>query len=357
MIFENRYSALDRLLHRLAFRAGTAQHAMADVEDILYRDRLRSIHLGIPVFITALPRAGTTTLLNLLFRTGRFATHTYRDMPFILCPMLWNRLSGRFAREDAARERAHGDGILVSSRSPEAFEEMVWKRFWPEHYERTRILPWTSSDSNPEFDGFLERHMRKVAEVRGGTSASGLRYLSKNNLNIARLAAPPTPLRRGIFLVPFREPLQHAASMLRQHRRFLRIHAEDPFVRRYMEAIGHHEFGMGLRPVDFGGWVAGAPESTGLAFWLEYWVAAYRFVLDHSGPRTILLSYGRFTERPKEALARLAEAVEAPVELLASQADHVHPPRLHEVDGLSRSLPSLEEASELYERLLAAASV
>jgi len=145
--------------------------------------------------------------------------------------------------------------------------------------------------------------------------------------------------------------------MLHQHRRFLRIHAEDPFVRRYMEAIGHHEFGMNLCPVDFGGWVAGAPESTELAFWLEYWVAAYRFVLDHSGPGTILLSYGHLTERPRGALARLAEAVRAPVEPLLSQADDVHPPRLHEVADPRRSLSALDQAMEVYGRLEAAAAV
>lgn len=355
MIFENRYGRLDRLLHRLAFRAGMAQHAMADVEDMLYRDALRSIDPGVPVFISALPRSGTTTLLNLLVGTGRFATHTYQDMPFILCPMLWSQFSRRFARDDTPRERAHGDGIMLSSRSPEAFEEMIWKHFWPRHYERTRILPWTAADSDPEFNEFLDRHMRKVVAVRRRTAPTADRYLSKNNLNIARLGALPPPLQGGVILVPFREPLQHAASMLRQHTRFLKIHAEDPFVRRYMEAIGHHEFGMGLRPVDFGGWVARAPQPTELAFWLEYWIAAYGFVHGHLGSKTMLVSYEHLTREPDGALGRLAEETGTPAMLLTSQAGDVHPPRLHPIDASSVSASSLDQASELYQRLEAAA--
>ena len=74
----------------------------------------------------------------------------------------------------------------------------------------------------------------------------GRRYLSNNNLNIARLAVLPGPLQEGMMLVPFRDPVQQAASMHRQHERFLQIHEEDDFVREYMEAIGHHEFGKGL---------------------------------------------------------------------------------------------------------------
>ena len=101
-----------------------------------------------------------------------------------------------------------------------------------------------------------------------GHQAETLRYLSKNNLNIARLAAPPESLRRGTILVPFRDPVQQAASMLRQHEWFLEIHEEDDFVREYMETIGHHEFGKGLKLIDFNGWLDGCSSNPeGLEFW------------------------------------------------------------------------------------------
>ena len=354
MNFDERYGGLDRLLYRIAFRMGTAQHALADVEKMLYRDALPPA--DDPVFITALPRSGTTILLKLLWRTGRFASHTYRDMPFVLCPLLWNRFSHRFADDDTARERAHGDGLEVSGTSPEAFEEMVWKHFWPGHYATDQIRPWHDDEQNPEFDAFFETHMRKVIAVRREADAVGddgpdLRYLSKNNLNIARLAAPPPPLRRGTLLVPFRDPVQQAASMRRQHRRFTQLHDEDDFVREYMAAIGHHEFGRSLRPVNFDDWLEGAPDPDRLAFWLRYWIAAYRFVLRHADASTVLISYARLTDEPASALPRLADALHLPADALASQADRLRAPRTHPVDPQEVPDSLRREATAVHDRL------
>ena len=349
MNFEDRYGRLDRLLHRIAFRAGAAQEAMADVEDMVFRDTLEDISLEEPVFITALPRSGTTILLQLLWDTGRFASHTYRDMPFVLCPLLWQAFARFFPVDDTTMERAHGDGLQVSTRSPEAFEEMIWKHFWPDHYRGGSIRPWSSPDGNPAFDAFLESHMRKVIALRRSDPSDQRRYLSKNNLNIARLAAPPGALGRGIFLVTFREPVQQAASMLRQHERFSKLHAEDDFVRRYMVAIGHHEFGDGLRPVDFDGWLEGAPPPERLEFWIRYWIAAYRHVLEHADGRTGVVSYARLTGEPEAALGRLADAMGLPeASGLVSRADRLRPPRTHEVETGPVSDPVLREASELY---------
>ncbi|WP_118828408.1 sulfotransferase domain-containing protein [Salinibacter ruber] len=353
MNFDERYGLLDRGLYRLAFRLGTAQHALADVEDLLYGDALDGIEADDPVFITALPRAGTTILLKLLWETGRFASHTYQDMPFVLCPLLWSRYAGQFGTDIEATERAHGDGLEVSGRSPEAFEEMIWKHFWDGPYRADHIRPWTDVDRNPEFERFFETHMRKVIAVRSNGEADKRRYLSKNNLNIARLAALPEPLRRGTLVIPFRDPLQQAASMHRQHERFLDIHEDDDFVREYMEAIGHHEFGKGLKPVNFNGWLDDDLDlnPASLSYWVRYWIAAYRFVIEHTGENVVLISYERLTAEPHASLARLADRLEISGADLTSQADRVESPRTHAVEapGMSESLR--RRAAELHEQL------
>jgi hypothetical protein len=351
MTFDDRYGWLDRFLHRTAFRAGTAQHALADVEEMLYEDQLADASVDHPVFITALPRSGTTILLRLLWSSGHFASHTYQDMPFVLCPLVWHQYTGQFGGEETTRERAHGDGLDVSETSPEAFEEMVWKHFWPGHYDADRIQPWGPDEQNAEFEDFFAAHMRKIIAVRQEEEPERQRYLSKNNLNIARLAAPPAPMRDGTFLIPFRSPVQQAASMLRQHERFLGIHEEDDFVREYMEAIGHHEFGEGLKPVNFNGWLADAPSPDGLDFWVRYWIAAYRYVLAHAGDATHLVSYARLTEDPEPALARLASAVDVPEADLVSQADRLEPPRTHSVDEAALPESLRQDAADVYERL------
>ena len=64
--FENRYSATDQLLHQVVFGTIGAQVVFADLEDRVFRRRLTSIDAMRPLFITGLPRSGTTMLLNVL---------------------------------------------------------------------------------------------------------------------------------------------------------------------------------------------------------------------------------------------------------------------------------------------------
>jgi hypothetical protein len=119
-----------------------------------------------------------------------------------------------------------------------------------------------------------------------------------------------------------------------------------------MEAIGHHEFGKGLKPVNFDGWLSGEtgnPED--LSFWLRYWTAAYQFILGHAGDTTVLVSYARLTEEPETALSRLAGALDLPTDVLAPLATELRPPRSHSTDEESLPGPLLEEVRDTYGRL------
>ena len=264
------YSGVDRALHRVAFATYEVQADLADIEDRLFASHLGSITNQRPVFITSLPRAGTTLLLECCAALDEFASHTYRDMPFVMIPCLWSSFSGAFRREGRLKPRAHGDGMQIDFDSPEALEEVLWLKFWAKQYQADRILPWPARP-RVEFTTFFARHMRKIAWVRRGVRAEGVRYISKNNLNIARI-----PLVRQMFpdatiVVPVRAPLDHCSSLLQQHRQFSELHAHDAFASRYMRAIGHFDFGEHLRPVDFDRWYNGRAQKDALAmsFWLE----------------------------------------------------------------------------------------
>lgn len=90
----NGYSPLDRLVHRIAFLFPGVQIAAADIEDLVFGHDLERVETGPPVFITSLPHAGTTILLTALNSAPELATHLYRDMPFLMAPLLWSRISG-----------------------------------------------------------------------------------------------------------------------------------------------------------------------------------------------------------------------------------------------------------------------
>ncbi len=244
------YSAMDRSVHRLAFARPFVQLAAADLEDTVFRRDVEDVPDRPPLFVTSLPRAGTTVMLTALHGVPGVATHLYRDMPFVMAPLLWSRLSGAFAKPGGVRERAHGDGIEVGYDSPEAFEEVIWRAFWPDKFRQDHIELWRETDARDDASAFFRRHFRKIVALR--CDGEG-RYVSKNNGNIARLDLLPVMFPGAHIVVPLRDPIEHAASLLRQHENFAEQHARDPFVKRYMRDIGHLEFGELHTPIAFDG--------------------------------------------------------------------------------------------------------
>jgi hypothetical protein len=337
----------------LAFLNPGVQLAAADVEKALFSSEYEDVDLTRPVFVTSLPRAGTTLVLEILSRNRELATQRYRDMPFVLTPILWQKISWRFRKSGPRKERAHGDGMKVSFDSPEAFEEIVWKAFWPERYRRDSIPLWREADLDEDFRVFFSRHLRKVIAVDGDRSAGTSRYLSKNNANIGRLEILKRLFPDAILLIPFRDPIQHAASMLRQHLRFLEIHRHEPFTRKYMKDLGHLEFGALHRPLSFPGlgsirerW---DPES--LDYWIGYWNLAFRHVL--SSPEEVsLLSYERLCRSGQAGLRDLGDEIGLRATDGSIFADTVlEEPRVHPVELADCDRRQLQDARELFEEL------
>ena len=303
---ESAYSTMDRLVHRLAFAAPFVQATAADIEDSMFAKDIADIPERPPIFITSVPRAGTTIVLNALHALPQVATHLYRDMPFVMSPLLWSRVSGGFQKDATEKERAHGDGIKVGFDSPEAFEEIIWRHFWPAHFRGTQIDPWTAQDQNSEATDFLKTHFRKIIALR---SPEAGRYVSKNNGNIARL-----PLLRAMFpeasiIVPLRDPAEHAASLLRQHLNFLDQHARDPFIKRYMHDIGHLEFGALHRPIGFTQFHAlrSGHDPRSLDYWLAYWIAAMAPLAQHDD--VIIVTDTALQEKPQQTMHLLCDRI------------------------------------------------
>mgnify|MGYP003319039763 CR=1 FL=1 len=127
----NNYSWLEQKLHKFALSSQFMREVTFDFENTnISLPRVNEDH----VFIAGLARAGTTILLNALYESNIFGSLSYSDMPFVLAPNLWSKIS--FNKKNLElKERAHGDGIKVSTESPEAFEEVFWKTFADEDGE------------------------------------------------------------------------------------------------------------------------------------------------------------------------------------------------------------------------------
>ena len=350
---ESRYSLLDRALHWLAFSTIEIQKGLADLEDKVYSKDLARMEIDRPVFITSLPRAGTTLLLDVIASTGSFGSHTYRDLPFLLMPLLWNTISGGGRRRNGIEiERAHGDGMTIGYDSHEAFEEVLWRAFWPHKYLEDRILTWGQKIVIPydEFDGFFRSHIRKLLLLRGAT-----RYISKNNANISRIPKLLSMLPDAQVLVPFRRPIDHAVSMWRQHQNFIQIHADEPFARRYMADIGHYDFGANLRPIAFGDWPdRDFPDPPNdVRFWLRYWCTAFESILelaDH--PRVAFVNYDLLCDAPVSGLESYLRPAGVTDLDISSEAGRFRPSNSYQQAGLELPEELIVRASTLHSEIV-----
>ena len=304
------YSRLDRALHKLSFGSAVLQDVLEDIEAGIYADSWKNISPAKPAFITSLPRAGTTIVLEALHRIPGVATHTYRDMPFILTPVLWSKFSSRIRSEGVSRERAHGDGLYISEDSPEAFEEVLWQKFFPQNYSDQFISLWETGST--EFAVYFRTHMQKIISLRYPELA-GSRYVSKNNGNVARTAAILGMLPDAKIVVPLRDPIEHAISMWRQHVNFMEQQAEEDFVTRYMSDIGHYEFGSLHRPIRFPGLEALVQglEPASVDYWVTYWIAAFEFLSNQAGIE--FMSYEHLCGDSVPGLTRLCEHLDLDV--------------------------------------------
>ena len=127
----NNYTWLEQKLHQLALSSQFMREVIFDFESTYMPSSTKTDN---HIFIAGLARSGSTILLNALHKSNIFASLSYTDMPFILAPNLWSKISINKNNLEL-KERAHGDGIKVSIESPEAFEEVFWKTFADESEE------------------------------------------------------------------------------------------------------------------------------------------------------------------------------------------------------------------------------
>lgn len=273
------YSGGERMLHRLALSGNAIPDVMHDIERAIFLKRAPALPGQGHVFVCGLARAGTTVVTRELHATGVFGSLTYRDMPFVLAPNLWNSLSKSSSLE--ATQRAHGDGLIVDLDSPEALDEVYWRLKCGEDYIRSdALLPHNLDEEAAAGYGDLMR----LVLLKTGQS----RYLSKCNNTILRLPSLACAFPGAVFLVPVREPHAHAASLQRQHDLFS---DGSRFQQDFMAWLVHHEFGKSHRPFVFGSRPEGDPQDTG--YWLQLWLQTYRALdaIEAEHPNVIFVAY------------------------------------------------------------------
>jgi hypothetical protein len=258
---------------------------LGNLESWALRDDFEQIQIRAPIYVSGLARSGTTILTEMLTEHPTVTSHRYCDFPMTYTPYWknWLRQRSRVARPEPV-ERAHRDRIMVTEDSPEAVEEILWIRYFDQRHDSSVSQLLTAQHRNAEFDSCYRDHIRKLLLVRDCS-----RYLAKGNYNVSRIAYLIDLFPDARFVIPIRSPVQHIASLHKQHRFFSEGQQINPRMRFQLGAAGHFEFGLDRTAINLGQndqvraiedcWRQGE-EARG---WGLYWSMIYRYLHDLLG--------------------------------------------------------------------------
>ncbi|MGC3874324.1 sulfotransferase family protein [Halomonas sp. GXIMD04776] len=326
---------------------------LGNLETRLVREVIEDRRVDRPLYVAGLARSGTTILLERLAEHPEVATHRYVDFPMLLTPYWWNRWLSLVPRqEEVARERAHKDGIAVTSQSPEAFEEMLWMAFFPDTHDPTKSSVLGREAHHSAFERFYDEHIRKLLAIR-----KQRRYAAKGNYNLARLGYLHRLYPDARFVLAIRSPVAHIASLMKQQALFACGEAQHPRALEHMRRVGHFEFGLDRRAIhvgddDLASRVAALwREGHEVEGWANYWAGLYRHVAesledDASLRETCLvLRYEDLCGQPELTLRAFYAHCQLDVEpsVLEQAASGLHFPTYYQPDFTDRERAMISE--------------
>jgi hypothetical protein len=254
-----KYNYAQKILHKLILSNGFVNKALFEIEKIFFLpSNIKQITNNKHIFITSLPRSGTTAILNFIYENDKYGSLTYGDMPFVMSPNLYSKF--KIHEKLKNKERMHKDGLFFNLATPEAFDEIFFSLY---KNVNTKLL----QNDFLKYISLILKYSNKD------------HYLSKNNYNYKRINLIKNIFPSSIFISPFRNPLQHAISLLNQHNNFKNLQNADKFVLDYMNFLKHYEFGNNHRP-----WFKSIKyhDLNSINYWLEQWFLFYSNLIENN---------------------------------------------------------------------------
>lgn len=302
----------------------------------LFRSQVKNIDATDEKFVvvSGLARAGTTALCVSLAERGPFKSLDYSNMPLLLAPELWGRVYK--PKQGQVKERKHGDQVKIGYASVEALEEYFFKVFLDDHYIQDNHLEKHELD-----EAVYNNYMLYQALISGDKT-----YLAKNNNFILRLDSMRRYNQQFVAIMLFRDPVTHARSLMKQHQNFNQLQEEDAFILRYMNWLGHHEFGKGQKVFHFGKKLVEG-NSDSLDYWLMVWINYYEYLLSIEAGY-FLMDYEDFLRQPENFLKAIARLTDLNIDT----TDLVDFDKTLNKDCDNCNAELLQEAQGIYQQLL-----
>jgi hypothetical protein len=306
------YSIIDKFLHYVFIGNKNVAKFLFRIELLIQKKEINSIDNDKNIYISGLARAGTTALMQYLGQIDVFRSVSYRNLPFLFLP----KTGLKFSKSNGvgSKERFHKDGLQHSLSSYEALEEPFWRNFNGAKYIFDTYLNEHSIDEEA-YSNY--RNFRKLI-------SSGNIYLAKNNNHLLRAKSLVQLDRENgsttFTVIPFRNPIDHAKSLLKQHKLLKREQDKDEFVRDYMDFLVHHEFGQGTKIQIFKNDFESKSDhnKSDINFWLEVWYSYYGSVKQQfeNEKGFMFFNYESFVSNPKYSLEKIFECIGMPDELV-----------------------------------------
>ncbi len=247
------YNLIQKTLHNLCFNFSIINKSLYELEKLFFlkKTHLNSTQNQKHVFITGLPRSGTTCLLNYIYNNGEYASLKYENMPFLFSLNINSKVYNQ--KDFDPIVRAHNDRISFNLNSPEAFDEVFLNSF-----------------NSQELKYEIINYISLILKFNDKNT-----YLSKNNKNYERINFLKSIFPNSKFIIPFRHPLQHSISLLNQQNNFTKLQNKEKFILNYMNFLGHNEFGLNHKPWFTPKFYFNKNE---INYWLEQWIKFYDFI-------------------------------------------------------------------------------
>ncbi len=331
----SKYSKIEKLLHKLYLSNHFISKSSLEIEELLFGSQIKRVEIDQYIFVTGLARSGTTFLTNKIYETSDYASLQYSNMPFLFLPNLWKN-----NKEITSKERAHQDGIIINSQSPEEFDEYFWKVFLLNSYVKKGLHPHPISQS------ILQKYLTYISLIC--LSKNKKRYLSKNNNNILRLDSL-SKVKNSKIIILYRNPLEHASSLMKMHNKFMKMQREDVFVKQYFDFLGHYEFGLNHKPFLLTEYFLKEKEKYSLSdinYWLLNWINYYSYLLKNFKEDYILVSFEDLVNNPKQIFLSISKKLGC--QEICTQGK-THAPSKYSYDQYDKIL--LRKAENIYEKL------
>ena len=216
---------------------------LAEWETFFLKDKKEIIK---PIFISGLPRSGTTLITSIISQHQNVGSYKYKDLPFHRIPLIWNKINRFYYSNVLDEERLHGDELNVGLNSPDAFEELIWSRHLENYYNSGFSKYLDDAYKNIKLEKDLTKNIQKILSLRD----SG-RYLSKGNYNVLRLKYINKIFEDAKFIICFRNPSDTVNSLVKVNEKFTFLGKDIQNFSKNLHELCHFEFGEKRIPLFF----------------------------------------------------------------------------------------------------------